>query len=88
MIDKRNTRNEKNAQTQRDRNTTADMDEARGDGDDDDEGGNSEDEDGEYEDGKRMGSMRMGQEARVIGQPRTPNGDRLVVFTSQPCQEQ
>jgi hypothetical protein len=51
VIDKRNTRHEKNAQTQRDRNTTADMDEARGDGDDDDEGGNFEDEYGEYEDG-------------------------------------
>ena len=51
MIDKRNTRNEKNVQTQRDRNTTGDMDEARGDGDDDDEGDNSEDEHGEYEDG-------------------------------------
>ena len=38
VIDKRNTRNEKNTQTQRDRNTT---------------------------------------------QPRTPNGDRLSVFTSQ-----
>ena len=32
VIDKRNTRNEKNAQTQRDRNTTADMDETRADG--------------------------------------------------------
>ncbi len=42
MIDKRNTRNEKNAQTQRERDTTADMDETRADGDDDDEGGNSE----------------------------------------------
>jgi hypothetical protein len=51
VIDKRNTRNEKNAQTQRERDTAADMDEARADGDDDDEGGNSEDEDGEYEDG-------------------------------------
>ena len=38
VIDKRNTRNEKNVKTQRDRNTTADMDEARADGDDDDEG--------------------------------------------------
>ena len=37
VIDKRNTRNEKNAQTQHERNTTADMDEARTDGDDDDE---------------------------------------------------
>jgi hypothetical protein len=36
---------------QRERNTVADMDEARADGDDDDEGGNSEDEHGEYEDG-------------------------------------
>jgi hypothetical protein len=51
VIDKRNTRNEKNAQTQRERNTTTDMDETRADGDDDDEGGNSEDEHGEYEDG-------------------------------------
>jgi hypothetical protein len=51
VIDKRNTRNEKNAQTQRERDTAADMDEARADGDDDDKGGNSEDEDGEYEDG-------------------------------------
>jgi hypothetical protein len=51
VIDKRNTRNEKNTQTQRERDTTTDKDEARADGDDDDEGGNSEDEDGEYEDG-------------------------------------
>jgi hypothetical protein len=51
VIDKRNTRNEKNAQTQRERNTVADMDEARSDGDDDDEGGNSEDDHGEYEHG-------------------------------------
>ena len=51
MIDKRNTLNEKNAQTQHERNTAADMDEARADGDDDDEGGNSEDDHGEYEDG-------------------------------------
>jgi hypothetical protein len=77
VIDKRNTRNEKNAQTQRERDTAADMDETRADGDDDDEGGNSEDEDGEYSEDS------MGQEARVIGQPRTPNGDRLAVFTSQ-----
>ncbi len=41
MIDQRNTRNEKNAQTQRERDTAADMDEARADGDDDDEGGNN-----------------------------------------------
>ena len=74
VIDKRNTRNEKNAQTQRERDTAADMDEAR-----------------LMETTTmrgvilrmRMGSMRMGQEARVIGQPRTPNGDRLAVFTSQ-----
>jgi hypothetical protein len=73
VIDKRNTRNE-NAQTQRERDTAADMDEAR-----------------LMETTTmrgvilrmRMGSMRMGQEARVIGQPRTPNGDRLAVFTSQ-----
>ena len=44
VIDKRNTLNEKNAQTQHERNTAADMDEARADGDDDDEGGNSEDD--------------------------------------------
>ena len=49
VIDKRNTRNEKNAQTQRERDTAADMDEARADGDDDDEGGNSEDDHGEYD---------------------------------------
>jgi hypothetical protein len=74
VIDKRNTRNEKNAQTQREGDTAADMDEAR-----------------MMETTTmrgvilrmRMGSMRMGQEARVIGQPRTPNGDRLAVFTSQ-----
>ena len=54
LIDKRNTRNEKNVKTQRDRNTADDMDETRSDGDDDDEGGNSEDEHGEYED--RSGS--------------------------------
>ena len=41
VIDKRNTLNEKNAQTQHERNTAADMDEARADGDDDDKGGNS-----------------------------------------------
>ena len=51
VIDKRNTLNEKNAQTQHERNTAVDMDEARADGDDDDEGGNSEDDHGEYEDG-------------------------------------
>ena len=51
MIDKRNTRNEKNAQTQCDRNTVADMDEVRADGDDDDESGYSEDDHGEDEDG-------------------------------------
>ena len=37
VIDKRNTRNEQNAKMQRDRETAADMDEARADGDDDDE---------------------------------------------------
>jgi hypothetical protein len=50
VIDKRNTRNEKNTQTQRKRDTVADMEETRVDGDDDDAGCNSEDEDGEYED--------------------------------------
>ncbi len=57
MIDKRNTHNEKNAQTQRDRNTTGDMDETRADGDDDDEAGYSEDhvedEDGTVSHSKR-----------------------------------
>ena len=28
-----------------------------------------------------MGRMRMGQGAGVMGQSRTPNGDRLAVFT-------
>ena len=51
MIDKRNTLKENNAQTERERDTAADMQEARVDGDDDDEGGNSEDDHGEYEDG-------------------------------------
>ena len=55
LIGQRNTRNEKNDETQRDRNTAADMDETRADGDDDDEGGNSEDEDGEHEDGSGGG---------------------------------
>ena len=50
MIDKRNTLNEKNTQTQRDRNTVADMDEVRADGDDDDEEGYSESDHGEDED--------------------------------------
>ena len=77
VIDKRNTRNEKNAQTQRERDTAADMDEARADGDDDDEGGNSEDDHGEYEDGS--GSRG----ARVMGQSHRPNEDRITVFTSQ-----
>ncbi len=49
VIDKRNTLNEKNAQTQHERNTAADMDEAWADGDDDDEGGNSEDDHGDYD---------------------------------------
>ena len=35
VIDKRNTRNEKNAQTQRERDKATDMDETREDGDDD-----------------------------------------------------
>ena len=55
VIDKRNTRNEKNAQTQRERDTAADMDEARADGDDDDEVGSSEDDHGEDEDGSVTG---------------------------------
>jgi hypothetical protein len=58
VIDKRNTRNEKNAQTQRDRNTTSDMDEARADGDDHDESGYSEDDHGEDEDGSDSHSKR------------------------------
>ena len=74
MIDKRNTRNEKNAQTQRERDTAADMDEARL---------------METTTMRGvilrmiMGSMRMGRGARVMGQPHRPNGDRLAVFTSQ-----
>ena len=55
VIDKRNTGNEKNAQTQRDRNTVVDMDETRTDGDDDDEVGYSEDDHGEDEDGTGSG---------------------------------
>ena len=50
VIDKRNTRNEQNVKTQRDRETAADMDEVRTDGDDDDEVGSSEDDHGEDED--------------------------------------
>ena len=64
VIDKRNTLNEKNAQTQHERNTAADMDEARADGDDDDEGGNSEDEDGEYEDGAGRAGDRTGSHSK------------------------
>jgi hypothetical protein len=60
VIDKRNTRNEKNVQTQHERDTAADMDEARADGDDDDEGGNYEDEDGEYGDGVGSAGDRTG----------------------------
>jgi hypothetical protein len=58
VIDKRNTRNEKNVQTQRDRNTATDMDETRADGDDDDEAGYSEDDHGEDEDGADSHSKR------------------------------
>jgi hypothetical protein len=58
VIDKRNTRNEKNAETQVDRNTAADMDEVRADGDDDDEAGYSEDDNGEDEDGSFSQSKR------------------------------
>jgi hypothetical protein len=53
VIDKRNTRNEKNTQTQRDRNTAPD--EVRIDGDDDDETGYSEDDHGDHEDGTGTG---------------------------------
>ncbi len=62
VIDKRNTRNEKNAQTQRERDTAADMDETRGD--DDDEGGNSEDEDGKYEDGSGSAGDRTASHSK------------------------
>ncbi len=55
MIDKSNTRNEQNVKTQRDRETAADMDEVRADGDDDDEVGSSEDDHGEDEDGAVTG---------------------------------
>ena len=58
MINKRNTRDEKNAQTQCDRNTTVDRDETRADGDDDDETGYSEDDHGEDEDGAASHSKR------------------------------
>jgi hypothetical protein len=58
VIDKRNTRNEKNVQTPRDRNTTADRDETRADGDDDDETGYSEDDHEENEDGAASHSKR------------------------------
>jgi hypothetical protein len=58
VIDKRNTRHEKNPQTQRDRNTTTDMDETRADGDDDDEEGYSEDDHLEDEDGSASHSKR------------------------------
>jgi hypothetical protein len=53
VIDKRNTRNEKNAQTQRERDTAADMDEARLMETTTMRGVilRSQDEDGEYEDG-------------------------------------
>jgi hypothetical protein len=58
VIDKRNTRHEKNAQTQRDRHTVTDMDETRADGDDDDEAGYSEDDHLEDEDGAVSHSKR------------------------------
>jgi hypothetical protein len=58
VIDKRNTHNEKNVRTQRDRNTVTDMDETRADGDDDDETGYSEDDHGEDEDGVDSHSKR------------------------------
>ena len=58
MIDKRNTRNDKNTQTQRDRNTYTDMDETRTYGDVDDEVSYSEDDHGEDEDGAVSHSKR------------------------------
>jgi hypothetical protein len=58
VIDKGNTRNEKNTQTQRDRSTTTDMDEVRADGDDDDEAGYSEDDHWEDEDWAASHSKR------------------------------
>jgi hypothetical protein len=58
VIDKRNTRNEKNTLTQRDRNTAADMDKVRTDGDDDDEAGYSDDDHEEDEDGAVSHSKR------------------------------
>ena len=58
VIDKRNTHNEKNVQTKRDRNTTTDMDEVRADGDDDDKTGYSEDDHREDEDGAASHSKR------------------------------
>ncbi len=58
MIDKRKTRNEKNTQTQRDRNMTVDMDEVRADRDHDDESGYSQDDHAEEEDGTDSHSKR------------------------------
>jgi hypothetical protein len=58
VIDKGNTRNEKNTQAQRDRSTATDMDETRADGDDDDEEGYSEDDHWEDEDWAASHSKR------------------------------
>ncbi len=68
MIDKRNTRHEKNVQTQRDRNTATDMDETRADGDDDDEAAYSEDDHGEDEDGAVSHSKRSSRRACTMQQ--------------------
>jgi hypothetical protein len=75
VIDKRNTRNEKNAQTQRERNTTADMDETRVDGDDDDEVGYSEDDHGEDEDGAGSGDDGTASHSKR-------RQDRIFYFTT------
>jgi hypothetical protein len=65
VIDKRNTRNEKNAQTQHDRNTATDMDES----------GQMETTT------MRRVILRMTMGRMRMGQSRTPNGDRLAVLT-------
>jgi hypothetical protein len=58
VIDKRNTHNEKNTQTQGVRNTATDMEESRADGDDDDESRYSENDHWEDEDGASSHSKR------------------------------
>ena len=60
---------------QHERNTTADMDEARADGDDNDEGGNSEDEYGEYEDG--AGSAGYGTASQFLLHNRSSEEDAV-----------